>query len=88
MFLLAQVLDGDVILAPQPAYPVYERGALFAGKQVVELPLEAPGFLPDLDAIPEDVLARTAILWMNYPNNPTAATAPLELYQRAAALAR
>jgi succinyldiaminopimelate transaminase len=88
VFLLAQVLDGDVILVPQPAYPVYERGALFAGKEVVELPLEAPDFLPDLDAIPEDVLARTAILWMNYPNNPTAATAPLDLYERAAALAR
>jgi len=88
VFLLAQVLDGDVILVPQPAYPVYERGAVFAGKQVVELPLEAPDFLPDLDAIPRDVLARTAILWMNYPNNPTAATAPLDLYERAAALAR
>jgi len=60
VFLLAQVLDGDVILVPQPAYPVYERGAVFAGKQVVELPLEAPDFLPDLDAIPRDVLARFA----------------------------
>jgi succinyldiaminopimelate transaminase len=89
VFLLAQVLDGDVVLVPQPAYPVYERGAVFAGKQVVELPLRAAdGFLPDLDAIPEDVLARTAILWLNYPNNPTAATAPLDLYERAAALAR
>jgi succinyldiaminopimelate transaminase len=88
VFLLAQVLDGDVILVPQPAYPVYERGAVFAGKQVVELPLRAPDFLPDLDAVPEAVLARTAILWLNYPNNPTAATAPLELYERAAALAR
>jgi succinyldiaminopimelate transaminase len=88
VFLLAQVLDGDVILVPQPAYPVYERGAVFAGKQVVELPLRAPGFLPDLDAVPADVLARTAILWLNYPNNPTAATAPLELYEHAAALAR
>jgi acetylornithine aminotransferase len=89
VFLLAQVLDGDVVLVPQPAYPVYERGAVFAGKQVVELPLRAAdGFLPDLDAIPADVLARTAILWLNYPNNPTAATAPLELYERAAALAR
>ena len=88
VFLLAQVLDGDVILVPQPAYPVYERGAVFAGKQVVELPLEAPDFLPDLDAIPADVLARTAILWLNYPNNPTAATASLDLYERAAALAR
>ena len=89
VFLLAQVLDGDVVLVPQPAYPVYERGAVFAGKQVVEMPLRAAdGFLPDLDAIPEDVLARTAILWLNYPNNPTAATAPLDLYERAAALAR
>ena len=89
VFLLAQVLDGDVVLVPQPAYPVYERGAVFAGKQVVELPLRAAdGFLPDLDAVPADVWARTAILWLNYPNNPTAATAPLSLYERAAALAR
>jgi succinyldiaminopimelate transaminase len=89
VFLLAQVLDGEVILVPQPAYPVYERGAVFAGKQVVELPLRAAdGFLPDLDAVPADVWARTAILWLNYPNNPTAATAPLSLYERAAALAR
>jgi succinyldiaminopimelate transaminase len=89
VFLFAQVLDGEVILVPQPAYPVYERGAVFAGKQVVELPLRAAdGFLPDLDAVPADVWARTAILWLNYPNNPTAATAPLSLYERAAALAR
>jgi succinyldiaminopimelate transaminase len=89
VFLLAQVVGGDVVLVPQPAYPVYERGAVFAGKEVVELPLRGEnGFLPDLDAIPRDVLARTAILWLNYPNNPTAATAPLELYERAAALAR
>ena len=89
VFLLAQVLDGDIVLVPQPAYPVYERGAVFAGKQVVELPLRAADdFLPDLDSIPPDMLARTAILWLNYPNNPTAATAPLELYERAAALAR
>jgi acetylornithine aminotransferase len=89
VFHLAQVLAGDVIVVPQPAYPVYERGAVFAGKQVVELPLRAAdGFLPDLDAVPADVWARTAILWLNYPNNPTAATAPLDLYERAAALAR
>ena len=88
VFLLAQVLDGDAVLVPQPSYPVYERGAVFAGKHVVELPLRAPGFLPDLDAVPDDVWARTAILWLNYPNNPTAATAPLELYERAAELAR
>jgi succinyldiaminopimelate transaminase len=89
VFLLARVLDGDLVMVPQPAYPVYERGALFAGKQVVELPLAAErGFLPDLEAVPADVWRRTAILWLNYPNNPTAATAPLELYERAAELAR
>ena len=89
VFHLAQVLGGDLVLVPQPAYPVYERGAVFAGKEVVELPLRAEaGFLPDLDAISADVWRRTAILWLNYPNNPTAATAPLDLYARAAALAR
>lgn len=89
VFHLAQVLDGELVVVPQPAYPVYERGAVFAGKEVVELPLRADtGFLPDLDAVAEDVWRRTAILWLNYPNNPTAATAPLSLYERAAALAR
>ena len=89
VFHLAQVLAGDLVVVPQPAYPVYERGAVFAGKEVVELPLEAgAGFLPDLDAVGADVWARTAILWLNYPNNPTAATAPLSLYERAAELAR
>jgi succinyldiaminopimelate transaminase len=89
VFHLAQVLDGELVVVPQPAYPVYERGAAFAGKRVHELPLAAAdGFLPDLDAVSADVWARTAILWLNYPNNPTAATAPLSLYEGAAALAR
>jgi succinyldiaminopimelate transaminase len=89
VFHLAQVLDGELVVVPQPAYPVYERGAVFAGKEVVELPLRREdGFLPDLDAVSPDVWARTAILWLNYPNNPTAATATLDLYERAAALAR
>jgi succinyldiaminopimelate transaminase len=89
VFHLAQVLDGELVVVPQPAYPVYERGAVFAGRQVVELPLRAEaGFLPDLASVPADVWRRTAILWLNYPNNPTAATAPLQLYETAAALAR
>jgi acetylornithine aminotransferase len=79
----------DVVLVTEPGYPVPERGALFAGARVVQLPLrEDGGFLPDLDAIDDETLARTAILWLNYPNNPTAAVAPLSLYERAAALAR
>jgi acetylornithine aminotransferase len=89
VFHLAQVVGGELVVVPQPSYPVYERGAMFAGKEVVELPLRAgSGFLPDLDAVSADVWRRTAILWLNYPNNPTAATAPPELYERAAALAR
>jgi acetylornithine aminotransferase len=89
VFLLAQALGGDLVVVPTPSYPVYERGAVFAGKQVRELPLRAEdGFLPDLDAIEPDVWRRTAILWLNYPNNPTAATAPLSFYERAAELAR
>jgi acetylornithine aminotransferase len=89
VFHLAQVVDGEVVVVPQPAYPVYERGAVFAGREVFELPLRAEdGFVPDLDAVPADVWRRTAILWLNYPNNPTAATATPDLYERAAALAR
>jgi acetylornithine aminotransferase len=89
IFHLAQVLDGDLVATGTPAYPVYERGARFAGKEVLELPLRTEaGFLPDLDAVDAGTWARVAVLWLNYPNNPTAATAPLELYERAAALAR
>lgn len=89
VFSLAAVLDGDLVAVPAPAYPVYERGARFAGKGVLELPLTAEGdFLPDLDAVPAATWARVAVLWCNYPNNPTGATAPLAFYERAAALAR
>jgi acetylornithine aminotransferase len=89
IFHLAQVLDGELVAVPQPSYPVYERGAAFAGKRVLELPLRADaGFLPDLDAVAADTWRRVALLWLNYPNNPTAATAPLAFYERVAALAR
>jgi succinyldiaminopimelate transaminase len=89
IFHLAQVLGGGRVAIPAPAYPVYERGALFAGKRVLELPLhEDAGFLPDLDAVAAPDWDDVAVLWLNYPNNPTAATAPLSLYERAAALAR
>jgi aspartate/methionine/tyrosine aminotransferase len=68
---------------------VYERGALFAGARVLSLPLrERDGFLPDLDAIPAEEWRRIALLWVNYPNNPTAAIAPGDFYERAAQLTR
>ncbi len=78
----------DTVVLTEPGYPVQERGALFARGRVVRLPLlERNDFLPELDALPEETLGRTAVLWVNYPNNPTGATAPLELYDRLAELA-
>ena len=88
IFHLAQIVagHGDRIAIPTPAYPVYARGALFAGAEVVDVPLDPHnGWLPALEAMDWDGVA---LLWLNYPNNPTAATATLELYERAAALAR
>ncbi|MDP9377620.1 MAG: aminotransferase class I/II-fold pyridoxal phosphate-dependent enzyme [Actinomycetota bacterium] len=89
IFHLADLVAGDLVVSTTPGYPVPARGARFAGKQTLELPLlEANGFLPDLGSIPASTWERVAILWLNYPNNPTGATAPLELYERAVALAR
>jgi succinyldiaminopimelate transaminase len=79
----------DLVLVPEPSYPVYERGALFAGARVRTVPLDAAhGFLPDLEAIDEESWARAALMWVNYPNNPTGAVAPLSFYERLAELAR
>jgi succinyldiaminopimelate transaminase len=77
----------DTVVYTEPGYPVYERGALFAHARPVALPLlEEHDFLPDLDAV--DDWGRVAVVWVNYPNNPTGATAPLSFYERLAALAR
>ena len=79
----------DTVVLTEPGYPVGVRGAQFAGARVVELPLlEERAFLPDLDAVPAETWQRTALFWVNYPNNPTGATAPLAFYERLAALAR
>jgi succinyldiaminopimelate transaminase len=76
------------VLIPDPSYPVYRIGTLFAGGIPVELPLDrSNGFLPDLDAIPESTLEKTALLWLNYPHNPTGAVAQRELYEKALACA-
>ena len=74
---------GDVALVPDPAYPVYEIGAMFAGGAAYPLPLrEDRGFLPDLEAVPSDVANRAKLLWLNYPNNPTGAVADLDFFER------
>jgi succinyldiaminopimelate transaminase len=86
IFHLAQVVGPGSVAVTTPGYPVPERGALFAGREVVAAPLLADrSFLPDLDALPLDALA---LLWLNYPNNPTAATVPLDFLDQAARLAR
>lgn len=73
---LAYLNPGDVALIPDPAYPAYVASAIFAGAQVVRLPMSAErGWLPDLAAIPPDLARRAKILWLNYPNNPTTAIA-------------
>lgn len=78
-----------VVLIPDPAYPVYEIAVRFAGGEPVPVPLVPnAGFLPDLAALPAELLRRTALFWVNYPNNPTGAVAGLDFYRRALGLAR
>ncbi len=79
----------DTVIATQPGYPVGVRGAQFAGARIEELPLlEENGFLPDLGAVTAETWQRAGLVWVNYPNNPTGATAPLGFYEQLAALAR
>jgi LL-diaminopimelate aminotransferase len=86
---LALVDPGDVVLAPDPGYTVYVTGALMAGAEPYMMPLRAENqWLPDLDAIPQDVAERARLMWLNYPNNPTAAVADREFLERAVAFCR
>jgi succinyldiaminopimelate transaminase len=90
VFSLAQLVldpprDKDLVITTAPGYPIPERGARFAGGDVVRVPLEEDRlFLPDLGQVPDDVWARAAILWINYPNNPTGAIAPAAFLEEAA----
>ena len=86
---LCFVENGDISLVPDPGYPVYTSGTLLAGGEVYNLPLlEENSFLPDFAAVPAEVLRRTKLLWLNYPNNPTGAVAGREFFERAVAWAR
>jgi LL-diaminopimelate aminotransferase len=86
---LAVMEPGAVALVPDPAYGSYARASSFAGGEVHRLLLEEEnGYLPDLSAIPADVLARMRLLWLNYPNNPTGAVAPISFFQEVVAFAR
>src|SRR3990170_1317059 len=86
---LCLVDPGDVVLIPSPGYPPYTTGTIFAGGEPYYLPLtEENDFLPDLSAVPDDVARRARVLWLNYPNNPTAAVAPLEFFEEAVRFAK
>lgn len=80
---------GDVALVPDPGYPVYRSSTIMAEGTPHPVPLRPErGFLPDFGAIPANVLKRARLLFLNYPNNPTGATATLEFFHEAVAFAR
>tara|TARA_B110000003_G_scaffold275328_1_gene317628 strand:+ start:843 stop:2087 length:1245 start_codon:yes stop_codon:yes gene_type:complete len=80
---------GDYVLMTEPGYPVLGTHASYLGGSVYNMPLTADNeFLPDLTAIPEDVLSKAKILMLNYPNNPTGASATRAFFEEAVAFAR
>ena len=86
---LCLVNPGDVVLVPDPGYPIFFAGPLVAGAEIVTMPLKPENaYLPDLDAISPEVLQRTKIMILNYPNNPLAATAPRDFFVKVVELAK
>ena len=86
---LTLIDPGDVALVTDPGYPVYEIGTMFAGGVAIKIPLRREtGWLPDLDAIPSDLAAKAKVLWLNYPNNPTAAVADFAFFEKVVAWAK
>ncbi len=85
----AFINPGDAVLVPSPGYPVYSIATLFAGGESVEMPLlEKNAYLPDLDAIEGGALKRAKLMFINYPNNPTAASADIRFFERVVNFAR
>ena len=80
---LCFINNGDVALVPDPGYPGFSMGTLLADGEPYYMPLKAErSFLPDLEAIPDDVLKKAKLLWINYPNNPTGAVADLDFFNK------
>lgn len=87
-FPLAFVNPNDTVIISEPSYPVYNSGTIFAGGKPYFVPLlEENDFLPDWDKVPEDILNRAKVLFINYPNNPTGALAPREFFEKTVKLA-
>ena len=86
---LCLIDPGDTVLVPDPGYPVYAVGTLFAGGDSYLMPLkEEKGWLPDLEAIPQEVARKAKMMWLNYPNNPTGAVAGLDYFTSVVRFAR
>ncbi|MGH7907891.1 MAG: LL-diaminopimelate aminotransferase [Candidatus Binataceae bacterium] len=83
-FATAVIDPGDIALIPDPGYPVYFSGCVFNGGEPYFMPLRHEnGFMPDLASIPSEIARRAKLMWLNYPNNPTAATADGPFFQEA-----
>ena len=86
---LCLINPGDIALVPDPGYPVYSIGTLLVGGEPYFMPLkEENGFLPDFELIPEDICNKAKLMWLNYPNNPTGASANIEFFVKAIAFAK
>ncbi len=80
---------GDIVLVPDPSYPIYNSGTVLAGGKTYYMPLlQKNKFLPELNLIPEDVLKKAKLMWINYPNNPTGVVAELDFYNRVVEFAK
>ncbi|TGE38646.1 aminotransferase class I/II-fold pyridoxal phosphate-dependent enzyme [Desulfosporosinus fructosivorans] len=86
---LAYIDPGDLALIPDPGYPIYTAGLMLAGGEKVSMPLlKENGFLPDLQQINPDLARKAKLMFLNYPNNPTAAVAPLSFFEDVVAFAK
>jgi len=80
---LCLIDEGDVTLVPDPAYPVYSTSTLLVGGRVYYMPLTADNdFLPNFEAIPDEIVKKAKMMWLNYPNNPTGAIANIEFFDK------
>jgi LL-diaminopimelate aminotransferase len=86
---LCLIDEGDIALITDPGYPVYTFGTKLCGGIPYYLPIEASNnYLPDLETIPSDIVRKAKVLWLNYPNNPTGATANLEYFNKVVKFAK